>query len=68
VLTDNSECASLREYQAYVISQDGRIENRLDLQCEDDEVAMERASILAPGHAIELWQNDRKVANLPSSL
>jgi hypothetical protein len=55
----------VKEYQAYVISQDGRIQNRLDLQCEDDEVAIQRACTLANGHAIELWQNDRKIANLP---
>ncbi|CAN7300949.1 hypothetical protein LJR220_001547 [Bradyrhizobium sp. LjRoot220] len=50
------------EYQAYVTGDDGQIERRIDLACADDDAAKERAEALVDGHAIELWQGDRKIA------
>jgi hypothetical protein len=54
----------MREYQAYVIGEDGHIEQRIDLTCADDDAARERAESLVDGHAIELWQSDRKIATI----
>lgn len=52
----------MREYQAYVLGEDGHIEQRIDLACADDDAARERAESLVDDHAIELWQSDRKIA------
>ena len=52
----------MREYQAYVIGEDGHIKQRIDLTCADDAAAKERAESLVGSHAIELWQSDRKLA------
>jgi hypothetical protein len=50
------------EYQAYVLGEDGHIEQRIDLVCADDDAAREQAASLVDGHAIELWQSDRRIA------
>jgi hypothetical protein len=50
------------EYQAYVIREDGHIEQRIDLVCADDDAAKERAKSLVNSHAIELWRLDHKIA------
>jgi hypothetical protein len=52
----------MQEYSAYVIGPDGRIERRIDLLCENEEAAKERARQLVDGHAVELWQFDRQIA------
>lgn len=49
------------EYQAYVIGEDGHIQQRIDLVCADDGVAKDRAKSLVGIHAIELWQSDHKL-------
>jgi len=54
--------AEANEYRAYIIGPDGHIERRIDLVCADDDAAKERAKALVDGHAIELWQETRKVA------
>jgi hypothetical protein len=50
------------EYRAYLIGWDGHIIHRVDLVCPDDEAAKGRAKRLVDGHAVELWQEGRKVA------
>lgn len=52
----------MREYQAYVIGEDGHIQRRIDLACADDNAAKEQAEALVDDHSIELWQSDRKIA------
>jgi hypothetical protein len=52
----------MKEYQVYVLSDDDHIKSRQDISCEDDEIAKERAKQMLDGHAIELWQNTRKIA------
>ena len=52
----------MREYQAYVLGEDGHIEQRIDLVCADDDAARGQAAALVDCHAIELWQLDRKIA------
>ena len=47
------------EYKAYAIGPDGSIILRIDLVCEDDESARERARQLVDGSPIELWQGKR---------
>ncbi|UPJ77515.1 hypothetical protein IVB16_21565 [Bradyrhizobium sp. 183] len=52
----------MREYQAYVIGEDGHIQRRIDVACADDDAAKEQAEALVDDHSIELWQSDRKIA------
>jgi hypothetical protein len=47
------------EYKAYAIGPDGSITLRIDLVCEDDESARERARQLVDACPIELWQGER---------
>jgi hypothetical protein len=49
-------------YRAYIIGQDGRIQDRVDLFCESDDDAKERAKQLVDGHAVELWDDARQIA------
>lgn len=49
-------------YYAYIIGDDGHITNRVHIFCDDDEEAKRRAKRLVDGHAVELWQQARKVA------
>ncbi len=41
---------------------DGHFTKAIDLECPDDEAAMEKAKQLVNGHDVELWQRQRKVA------
>jgi hypothetical protein len=50
------------DYRAYLIGPDGHIQSRVDLVCEHEEVAKERAKQLVDGHDVELWQLDWKIA------
>jgi len=52
----------MHNYRAYVLGRTGQTMRRVDLDCNDDEAAKERASALVDGHDIELWDGARKVA------
>ncbi len=52
----------MNEYSAYLIGPDGHSQGRVDLVCEHEEAAKERAKQLMDGHDVELWQLDRKIA------
>jgi hypothetical protein len=49
-------------YYAYLIGHDGRISQRAELVCEDDEEAKRVTKQMVDGHAIELWQEARMIA------
>ncbi|MFK4385160.1 hypothetical protein [Bradyrhizobium sp. USDA 223] len=51
----------MQEYRAYVVDQDGHFTTRIDLVCADEDSARERAKQLVDGHAVELWQGNRKI-------
>jgi hypothetical protein len=52
-----------RGYYAYIVGHDGHIQNRVViLRDDDDEEAKRCAKRLVDGHAVELWQEARKVA------
>jgi hypothetical protein len=51
----------MAEYRAYILTPDDHIAQAVDLVCEDDESAKERAKQLVNGHDVELWQLGRKV-------
>lgn len=52
----------MREYKAYVLGQDGHIFSRVDIVCEDEDTAKQRAEQLVDGHAVELWEGARRIA------
>ena len=52
------------DYRAYIMGPDGHIENRVELQCDDDDEAVRFAKQFVDGHDVELWQCDRMVAHL----
>jgi hypothetical protein len=56
----------MQEYSAYIIGQDGHIQQRIDLRCADENAAKEQARKLANGHDVELWQRDRQIATFTS--
>jgi hypothetical protein len=56
------------EYKAYGIGPDGHIVDRVDLVCDDDGDAKERARQLVGVHPVELWQGERFLGRFePSS-
>jgi hypothetical protein len=40
--------------------------HRVEIRCDDDEAAKERALLLVDGHTVELWQGTRMVATFPT--
>jgi hypothetical protein len=51
----------MQGFRAYIIGLDGHIIDRLDLFCADEEQAKCKAKQLVDGHAVELWDRDRKI-------
>jgi len=49
-------------YRAYIMGRDGHILRPVDLHCENDDAAKEKARQLVDGHDVELWQRDRKIS------
>ena len=54
------------EYRASLVSEDGSVLRSILLVCPDDEIAKEYARQLVDGHAIELWQGERRVGKFSS--
>jgi len=57
-----AEGRQMPEYQAYVIGDDGHVQQRIDLTCADDDAAKERAKSLMDTLAVELWRSEQKLA------
>jgi hypothetical protein len=55
----------MQEYRVYLLDSEGHITSRIDLACEDEEVARQRAKQLVDGHAVELWQGARLIGEFP---
>jgi hypothetical protein len=51
-------------YRAYLVGHDDHYISVVDLDCADDEAALEAAKRLVDGHDFELWQGNRKVVRL----
>ena len=52
----------MSDYRVYIIGADGHVVRAIQLNCRDDNAAIESAKQLINGHDIELWQRDRRVA------
>jgi hypothetical protein len=54
------------DYRIFDIDFDGQILGRSKMiECADDEIALQEASIAIDGFDVELWQGGRLVARLP---
>jgi|HubBroStandDraft_5_1064220.scaffolds.fasta_scaffold1614480_2 hypothetical protein len=51
-------------YRAHLIDDDGRFHKAIDLDCKNDEAAIESAKQFVIGHDVELWQQDRRIIRL----
>jgi hypothetical protein len=49
-------------YYVYIMGEDGHVKGRRSIMCKDDETAKEQARQFVDGHAIELWQEARRIA------
>lgn len=55
-------------YSVYVVGDDGHFKKRFDFSCDNDAEAKSRAEQMLDGHAVELWQEERRVVTfLPSN-
>ena len=54
------------DYRAYIIGPDGHIKDRIEFWSKDDETAKKRVEQYVDGHDIELWHQDKKIAELSS--
>jgi hypothetical protein len=54
-------------YYIYTLGDDGHVRGRVTVICGDDEEAKRRAEQLVDGHAVELWQEARKIAEFHPS-
>jgi hypothetical protein len=52
----------MSDYRVYVIDEGDRIVDRVDLDCADDNSAIEYAKQYINGKDVELWQRDRRIA------
>jgi hypothetical protein len=55
-------------YRVYFIGNDGHFMSVIELDCPNDNAAIESARQFINGHDIELWQEDRKIAKLDRNL
>jgi hypothetical protein len=52
----------MRNYRAFELGPNGQITSRFDFPARDDEAAKEQARRVASAAGLELWRQDRKVA------
>jgi hypothetical protein len=54
--------ATMPGYRAYIVGQDGHFVRAIELDCKDDNAAIESAKQFIDGCDVELWQQDRRIA------
>ena len=52
----------MRDYQAFIIGEDGHVKDRVNLWCKDEADAKEWAKALVSNNEIELWHRETKIA------
>jgi hypothetical protein len=55
-------------YRFYFMTANDRIARGQDIDCDDDEDALARARALHHAHAVEVWQERRKVGRIEPAL
>ncbi|SRR6266403_537939 len=59
-----SKAASMAEYRAYIVGDDGHFVDFTPLVCPNDAEAIEKAKRLVNGRDVELWSGARFVTKL----
>jgi hypothetical protein len=55
------------DYRAYILRPDGHVHYRVDLDCQDEAQAREKAKALVDGQDVELWELDRRIERFKGS-
>jgi hypothetical protein len=55
------------DYRLYFLNPQGRVRERVDLECGDDDEAMQVAEARAEGRAAELWRGAVLIREYPGS-
>ena len=55
----------MRKYRVLLLGPDGNVASRIDLNCEDEEIAHEQARELSNDGDAELWQGSRLIVKYP---
>jgi hypothetical protein len=55
------------DYRAYILRPDGHVHYRVDLDCQDEAQAREKAKALVDGFDVELWELDRRIERFKGS-
>lgn len=58
--------SSASRYRAYLIGQDGRVSDAVEIDALDDEAAIAQAKDLTRTYEVELWDRSRVVVRLPT--
>jgi hypothetical protein len=53
----------MTEYRVYILDKNGHFLRAVELICPNDDAAKEQAKQFVDGHDVELWQQDRRIAN-----
>lgn len=56
----------MQDYRVFVRGLDGHVIDRFEFWCRNDDEAKEKAKQLLDGQDIELWHQDRKIAEFKS--
>ncbi|BAL07322.1 MULTISPECIES: hypothetical protein [Bradyrhizobium] len=56
----------MADYRAYILSPDGHVQFRVDLDCPDEAQARAKAKLLVDGFDVELWELDRLIERFKS--
>ena len=51
----------MQEYRAFILGPDGRVQDFVNLICENESEAIKAAKQLVDGRNVELWQRDRQI-------
>jgi hypothetical protein len=54
----------MADYRVYVVGIDGRFINAVQLDCANDNAAIESAKQFIDDHDVELWSGDRFIIRL----
>ena len=64
--TGNTPGDTMQDYRVFVIGPDGHVIDPFEFWCRYDDEAKEKAKQLLDGQDIELWHQERKIAEFKS--
>ena len=53
-------------FRIYLVGRDGHFQSAKDIECADDQEAIQNAQQLVDGHDVELWERGRFITRLAS--